>query len=186
MNLSDKELIQQLLSNDSVMRERAWSHVYHGSYPLVKEMILKSSGSEDDAFDIFQDGLLILNQNLRNRSYRNDSALSTYVVGICKNLWRKEYDRKHKQSIAEQELILETRQNINYLINVEIVSLLMIELGEDCRNILTEYYYNNRSMEELKEIFNVNSVQAAKNKKWRCMNYLIRLFKEKGVTPTWS
>jgi hypothetical protein len=41
-------------------------------------------------------------------------------------------------------------------------------------------------MAELMEIFSVNSIQAAKNKKWRCMNYLIKLFKEKGVTPTWG
>lgn len=72
------------------------------------------------------------------------------------------------------------QQNFNYLINVEIVSLLMNELSDGCRKILNEYYCNNRSMAELKEIFNVNSVQAAKNKKWRCLNYLERLFKAKS------
>ena len=153
---------------------------------MIKDLILKQRGSENDAVDIFQDGLIILNRNLRNGSYRNDSCLSTYLFGICRNLWLKEYNRKSMQCEAEQQAVLEMRHNYDYLISTEIVTILMNELGEDCRKILTEYYYNNRSMEELMEIFNVNSIQAAKNKKWRCMNYLIKLFKEKGVTPTWG
>ena len=66
------------------------------------------------------------------------------------------------------------------------MSLLMNELEKDCRDILTEYYFNKKTMAELKDLFNVNSIQAAKNKKWRCMNYLTKLFKEKGVKPTWN
>ena len=96
----------------------------------------------------------------------------------------KECARKQKQSVAEAESILVTQEDIDYLINVEVVSLLMNELQEDCRSILIEYYYNNRSMAELKEIFNVNSIQVAKTKKWRCLNYLKRLFIEKGVVPS--
>jgi hypothetical protein len=112
---------------------------------------------------------------------------STTTLRIAKvgGTWLKEYNRRNKQSLLEPELLIETRQNFNTLINVEVVTLLMNELKEDCRKIFTEYYFNNRSMAELKEIFNVNSVQAAKNKKWRCLNYLITIFKEKRVVPTW-
>jgi predicted DNA-binding protein YlxM (UPF0122 family) len=86
----------------------------------------------------------------------------------------------------QPEVILETREHFDYLINVEMVTVLMDELQDDCQKILIEYYFNNRSMAELMEMFNVNSVQATKNKKWRCLTYLERLFKEKGVTPTWD
>jgi hypothetical protein len=59
----------------------------------------------------------------------------------------------------------------------------MTELNDDCRRILVEYYFNSRSMEELKVMFDVNSVQAAKNKKWRCLNYLKRIFESKSIIP---
>ena len=149
-------------------------------------MILKLNGSVDDATDIFQDGLVVVNRNLNNGSFRNESTLSTYIFSICKNLWHKEYNRRAKQAALEPELVIESRIHFDHIINVEIVTLLMNELQEDCRKILTEYYFNNRSMAELKDMFNVNSIQAAKNKKYRCLNYLTKLFKEKGVTPTWS
>lgn len=67
-----------------------------------------------------------------------------------------------------------------YLINTEIVSLLMNDLKPDCREILTQFYFINGSMAELKDIFNVNSIQAAKNKKGRCLQYLVELYKEKS------
>ena len=88
--------------------------------------------------------------------------------------------------MLQPDLIIEMRQNFHYPINVEIVTVLMNELGEDCRRILVEYYYNNRSFSELMELFNVNSIQAAKNKKWRCLKYLEKIFKERAVTPTWQ
>jgi len=186
VNSSNQELICKLLSKTVSERDKAWEHVYKAFFPMIKNMVMKSGGSEDDAADIAQDGMVILNRNLRNGSYRSDSTLSTYFFGICKNLWLKEHNRKSQQTDAEQQALLDAKQNFDFLINVEIVTILMNELGEDCRKILIEYYYNDRSMAELMEIFNVNSIQAAKNKKWRCMNCLIKLFKEKGVTPTWS
>src|SRR5688572_16452458 len=183
---ADQELISRLLSKTVSERDKGWEQVYKTFFPMIKNMVMKSGGSKDDAADIAQDGMVILNRNLRNGSYRSDSSLSTYFFGICKNLWLKEHNRKSQQSEAEQQAVRDARQNFDSLINVEIVTILMNELGDDCRKILTEYYYNDRSMAELMEIFNVNSIQAAKNKKWRCMNYLIKLFKEKGVTPTWG
>lgn len=168
------------------MREKGWEYIYQRYYPIIRDMVLKNNGSEQDAVDIFQDGLLILNRNLNNGSFRNEAALNTYIFSICKNLWLKEYNRMQRQSLVEQELIVETRQHFDYLVNVEIVALLLSELQEDCRRILVEYYFNNRSMAELKDMFNVNSIQAAKNKKWRCLKYLIRLFKDKGVSPVWD
>jgi DNA-directed RNA polymerase specialized sigma24 family protein len=153
---------------------------------MVKDLITNSHGTSDDTVDVLQDALLILFCNLKGGTYENKSSLSTYLFGICKNLWLTENRRRQKQAIAESEALYENAETFNYLLNTEVVSLLMRELGEDCKNILTEYYFNNRSMAELKEIFNVNSIQAAKNKKWRCMNYLVKVAKEKGVTPTWN
>ena len=149
-------------------------------------MVLKNSGSNEEAVDVLHDGLVILFCNLTEGSYRNESSVSTYLFGICRNLWHEAHRRKQKRIIAEQEAVFESKLELNTLINIESVSLVMQGLGEDCRNVLKEYYFNNRSMSELKDIFNVNSVQAAKNKKWRCMNYLVKLFKEKGISPTWN
>ena len=184
MNASDQQLIQLLISRERAAVEKGWEYIYTKYFATVCDMIRKNNGSMDDAVDVFQDGLLILNRNLRNDTFRSDASIKTYLFSICRNLWLKEYREKQRRLSVEAEAIEVSEHDINYLVRVEVVSLLMDELGEDCRSILIEYYFNNKSMSELKEMFNVNSIQAAKNKKWRCLNYLERLFKEKGAIPS--
>jgi RNA polymerase sigma factor (sigma-70 family) len=181
VNESDQQLIQLLISRERATVEKGWEYVYSNYFPTVRDMIRKKNGTVDDAVDVFQDALLILNRNLRHDTFRGDASIKTYLFSVCRNLWLKEYREKHRRLALEAEAIEVSEHDINYLLKVEVVSLLMGELGEDCRNILVEYYFNNKSMLELKEMFNVNSIQAVKNKKWRCLNYLERLFKEKGA-----
>lgn len=185
-NNLNEELIERLLSRDNSIREKAWGFIYQSYYPMVKELVISYGGTPDDAIDIFQDGLLVLNNSLSKGTFKGKSAISTYLFSICKNLWFREFNRKSKAASHQPEIILEMQDHSNYLINIEIVSVMMNDLTETCRRILTEFYFNNRSMAELKDMFNVNSIQAAKNKKWRCLTHLERIFKEKGVKPKWD
>jgi RNA polymerase sigma factor (sigma-70 family) len=186
VDASDQELIQQLFSSEVSISEKGWQRVYSSCYTVVSDMVRKNNGSIHDAGDIFHDGLLIFNRNLNNGMFRGQSSIKTYLFKICKNLWLKEYKRKQKQLTAEADAVVMDSNDMYHLINVKTVSLLMNELQDDCRNILIEYYYNNRSMSELMELFNVNSIQAVKNKKWRCKNYLEKLFKEKASVAAWE
>lgn len=179
-------LIDKLLSPKKTTKEKAWEFLYATYYPMVKELVISYGGTAEDATDIFQDGLLILNNSLSKGTFRRESAISTYLFSICKNLWFREYNRRNKEASLQPGITIEMQEHDNFLINIEIVTVMMRELPENCRRILTEFYFNNRSMAELKEMFNVNSIQAAKNKKWRCLTYLERIFKENGVTPKWD
>lgn len=183
---SDRSLVQQLQSKKPGERDQAWEFVYKTYYPIIRDSICRNSGNKDDATDIFQDGLLILHRNLDNGTFRGDASIKTYIFSICRNLWLKELKKRKQYDNLEAEIdpALDPHAMQNYFINVEIVGLLLNELKEDCRKILIEYYFNNRSMAELKEMFNVNSVQAAKNKKFRCMSYLIKICKERRIVPT--
>jgi len=187
---SDKSLLKKLLSKETIERDQAWEYIYKTYYPGVRELVQKNSGTTDDATDIFQDGLVVLHRNICNGSFREESSIKTYLFSICRNLWLKELERRVRRATSSENFLYDpgmmtnASDDLEYLIDTQVVELLISELQEDCRNILVEYYYNNRSMAELKEIFNVGSIQAAKNKKWRCMGYLVRLCKERGIKPT--
>lgn len=147
---------------------------------MVRTLVVKNSGSENDAIDIFQDALLIFSRNLKTGLFRGESSIKTYLFGICKNLWLKEIHKKKRALILASDLQNDEAEDLDYLKNIERVNQLMDRLQEDCKRILVEFYYNSRSMDELKDLFQLNSVQATKNKKWRCLSYLVRLFKENG------
>jgi len=176
---AERGLIRDLLSTEELEKEKAWTFLYRNSYPIVREFIRNNSGEEADATDTFQDAMLVLYRNLNNGSFREESSINTYVFSICKNLWLKELAKRQKRQINAEDLVIDD-QDMNYLVNVKVVGLLMNELKHDCREILIQYYFNRKSMAELKDLFNVNSIQAAKNKKMRCLSYLIKLVNEKG------
>jgi RNA polymerase sigma factor (sigma-70 family) len=177
----EESLWKQLLSKSILEKEKAWEVVYELYYSSVLNFVCANRGTETDAADIFHDGLIILRLNLNNGTFRKESTIKTYVFGICKNLWLKELAKRNRQRIPYEEMMAASSPDINYLINAEVVALLMPELKEDCRDMLTEYYFNKKSMAELKDIFKVGSIQAAKNKKERCLTYLTKLVKEKGM-----
>jgi RNA polymerase sigma factor (sigma-70 family) len=175
---SDKDICLQLLSDNSSLAEKGWRYIYRTYYPMVHTFILGNSGTEDDAIDIFQDTLLIFSRNLKNGAFREESSIKTYLFGICKNLWFKEIQRKKRAQIFPLDQQDNDGHDLEYLKNIEKIGHLINQLQEGCKQILIEFYYNNRSMAELKDLFQLNSIQAAKNKKWRCLSYLVRMFKE--------
>lgn len=181
---SEKALIDQLRSADPELSGKGWRYIYKNLFPMVRELVFKHQGSENDAIDVFHDGLMILNRNLKNGTFREESSVKTYIYSICRNLWLKEIGKRQKQSDGEAEFVHDLQEETRYIHHVEVVSRLMNELQEDCRTILTEYYYNRKSMDEIRQLFRLNSVQAAKNKKWRCLGYLMKLFKDKGLAHT--
>jgi RNA polymerase sigma factor (sigma-70 family) len=179
----DQHLKRMLFSHDLAEKERAWETLYRTGYPAVRDFVKRNSGSDQDAIDLFQDTLVIFHRNLLEGKFRGESTINTYLFSISRNLWFKELDRKQKYTVLPEtfEDSPATEDCDVYLINEKIVTLLLKELKAECRDILVEYYFNQKSMNELKEIFGVNSVQAAKNKKYRCLGYLQRLYKEKAM-----
>jgi RNA polymerase sigma factor (sigma-70 family) len=183
VKVSDQDLIYQLLSSDKGIADKAWQHVYRSYYPVIKALVLKSRGTEQDAIDVFQDTLIVLDKNIRAGIFKGDSTLKTYIYSIGRNLWLKEYRLRQKKSYLEGPEYETASEDIAYIQYADMVLGLMEQLREDCRKILNEYYYNNRSMAELQEMFALNSIQATKNKKWRCLGYLVKLLQEKSGFP---
>jgi RNA polymerase sigma factor (sigma-70 family) len=179
---SDQDLIKALLSGNPSHADKGWEFIYQQYYPIVRDLITKSNGSVNDAIDIFQDGLIILNRNLANGTFRSESTIKTYIYSICKNLWLKELNKKKQRAVLEVDYPLYSGDDDAFLLNVKMLSTLMDELKDDCRSLLTDFYYNNKSMAELMVMFNVTSIQAIKNKKYRCLGYLVKLFKNRSIT----
>ena len=88
---SNRELLQQLLSKEITVAEKGWEYVYTNYYPMVSDLIKRRNGSENDAIDIFHDGLLIFSRNLRNGNFRGESTIKTCLYSICRNLWLKQF-----------------------------------------------------------------------------------------------
>lgn len=176
--IPDEKLIQLLTSLDERQRNKAFSFLVQRDFPAIRIFISKNSGQNEDAKDIFQDGLITLINNLNKGSFKGNSTIKSYLFAICKNIWFQHLrkNKKFKQTEltdieATDDLIEKNEIEEKY----DLVKKKFRKLGDECQKILIEFYYQNKSMKELQQSFNLGSAQAAKNKKSRCLKKLATL-----------
>ncbi|MDN5201832.1 sigma-70 family RNA polymerase sigma factor [Fulvivirgaceae bacterium BMA10] len=186
--LEDQRIIDAIQSGTGKDKSAALKELYRSYFPLIKNFILKNKGRIEDVEDIYQETLLVVYNQIKSGKFRGDSSLKTFIYVIARNIWFKEL-RKHSKQIREiseieqEETIelpladLEHQQN-----KIGLIEKLIELLSEDCKAILLDFYYNNLGMKDIMSKFNLGSEQAAKNKKYRCLQSLIKLVTQKGIT----
>jgi RNA polymerase sigma factor (sigma-70 family) len=176
----DPELISKLLSSDSKTVNQALTAIYHHNFSQVRKFVLTNSGTDEDARDIFQEGMMIFYFNLLSRKFEQRSAISTYIFSICRNLWFQRLRKETTATVSPEESMMPSEETSE--VNSSVLADLLKELKEECTQLLTSFYFNGKSIKDLMVEFSLGSKQAAKNKKLRCMEYLIRKIKEKKLS----
>jgi RNA polymerase sigma factor (sigma-70 family) len=137
---------------------------------MMLKLVLKNSGSEDEAKDIFQDALVVFWEKVNADKLVLTSKISTYLYSVCLNLWRKELDRKGRQSgeMADvPDFIDPDRQE-----RIDVINRCINSLGESCRQILKYYYFDKLSMSDIAEKMGFANADTAKTKKYKCKQEL--------------
>lgn len=160
--MKDSEIIEKIKKGD----ERALDYLYKKNYRMMVKMIIKNNGSEDEAKDVYQEALIVFWQKVLSEDFMLTSKISTYLYSICQNLWRKELDRKsrHSNETPEGSEIFD----IDRKERIEIINKCINDLGETCRSILTYYYFDKLSMNDIAEKMGFANSDTAKTKKYKC------------------
>lgn len=169
--MKDKEIFERICNGD----EKTLEYLYKKYYRMMTKMVISNSGSEQEAKDIYQDALVVFWQKAVSGNLVLTSKISTYIYSICQNLWRKELDRKKRLTNEEKDSIeygdhekKERAKIINKCIN---------QLGDTCRRILTYYYFDGLSMQDIADELGFANTNTAKTKKYKCKKKLDELVK---------
>lgn len=156
-------------------------------FPLVKNYIIKNSGTSSDAKDVFQESLIILYKKLYKNNFQINSKIETFVFGICKNLWFEELRKRNKNKLFELKPNIEFAEDFKNHIEEENkyhrVDLILNELGGKCLQILQLFYYKNKTMQEIAKILNYKNVNTVKTQKFKCLERARKLAKNKIDNP---
>lgn len=178
----DIDVSDDLISDDPSRRAKAFQYLYGAGFEKVKALIIKNHGTVPEAEDIFQDGLVALYHNISTGKFKRTAKAETYLYSICKNLWFQKLRKTRKNDDFSEEMKLALDDRSIKTVNTSFLNRVFGELKADCQKILKEFYYHNKSIVELRKSMKMESDQVVKNKKGRCLKYLMNIIRQKNLT----
>lgn len=175
---TDSEAILGLLNNSEMVLKR----LYIAYFPMVLQLVINNSGTQDDAKDIYQEAIIVLYNKVKSGEFELTSKLKTYIYSVCRRLWLKKLThmnryagdiRDFEQHLpVDDDLDLHTDRDIQFSKMESSLNL----LGEPCRTIIEDFYIHDRSMQEICEKFGYTNTDNAKTQKYKCLQRLKKLF----------
>lgn len=173
----DEELLRNIKSGtnlDGVIRQ-----LYRSNFLKASIYIKQNSGNQEDAEDIFQEAIVNFIQLVQKNKFRGDCSIGTFIYTLVRHAWLNEL-KKNKRTKAREEKFesgkdLSEPDMSEYMITMEsksLISKLIEGLGETCKKILTAFYYENLSMQEILLNLDYENEQVVRNKKYKCLQKL--------------
>lgn len=171
--MKDSVILEKISRGD----EKALEYLYRKYYRMMTNAVIKNNGSEQEAKDIYQDALIVFWQKVISNQLTLTSKISTYLYSVCLNLWRKELDRKSRLSREEHDSA--EYMNDEAEERKAIIHSCINQLGDTCQKILTYYYFDDMSMQDIADKLGFATTETAKTKKYKCKKRLDNLIKAK-------
>lgn len=164
--------------------DKTLQQLYRDNYRYVEKFVIDNSGTAEQAKDIFQEAFLSMWRNVQAEKFvvKEGGSLSAYLQRIAKNKWL-DYLRSaayRKTVLLEAEIVesiaVEEVVNENELAGIKQVREQFELLGDNCRELLTRFYYRGESLRSVAQVFGWTG-DTAKNNKYRCIERLRKLLK---------
>ncbi len=191
---TDKEIVCAIVERDNAALEQ----IYHSfrTYFMLHAGTLFAGGAPAD--DIFHDALVHLWREIETRRIAQHdgricrwtdgeprpmtSSLTTFLIAIAKRKHWEQLRREHLV-LTDNEHTLETLDRERYEqrppeltddeVRQQVVADAVLRLTERCRDILTLFYYEHHSLDEILAIRPANnSKMGLKTSKYKCMQRL--------------
>lgn len=170
-SLTADGLRHALLAN----RTQVLTELYRQSFPPVCRYIGRRGGSEADAQDVFQDALVLLYEQATSGTLVLTASVSTYLLGISRNLWRQELRRRARLApeALSEELAAGLAEETEAPAESAFAVLDYVErLSEKCKNVLLSFYYFQQPLTQIAERQGYRSVRSATVQKFKCLERL--------------
>ncbi len=182
---SDESIIEALQGSQISGRNDVLVCLYKQHYDSILQFVLRNSGSEDDAADVFQDALVIFYQKVRSSEFHSKSSIKTYLYAVARNLW---LNKLRKRTFDLSKLEVEESYSFDDEAIIQTSRLTMHDaleqIGATCKKLLIDFYYNKLSMQSIMETYGLSSNEAARNKKYRCLQRLMTFVRKNKLKRT--
>ena len=165
-----------VLSDLRRQEENAYRILYRFHYPMVERFVLRNSGSQDDAKDVFQDTLVVLLRKV-NDDFELTSSLKTYVFAISSNLWLKRLAKARQNFDLYFDSVqdVESHNALSALVEEDQrqarqarLSDWLGKITEHCKTFLQAVFFLGKKAEEM----GYKNKHVAQNQQYKCLQQI--------------
>ncbi|PKP48821.1 MAG: hypothetical protein CVT94_07075 [Bacteroidetes bacterium HGW-Bacteroidetes-11] len=174
IHYSDEAIIEGLrLRSDYIIK-----YMYQEMFPMIRYLVVKNSGNDEDAEDVFQDGLIVVFKKIRDHELDLTCSFRTYIYSVCRNIWlqkltkRKQYARE----FSDVETYVDLPDKVDQFQEDEMEKYRLYQqhfltLGEDCQKVLL-LFMKKQSLKEIALEMGYKTEKYAKTRKYLCKEEL--------------
>lgn len=189
-HLSDAELVVRIQAGGA-QRQAAIAHLYRDKKlkNQIVAYVTKNSGNREDGIDIFHEGIISLDDNIRKGKYKGEGQLRGYLYSICRFLWLNKLKRADRMVYTEEESQLDevsydTPESLALSEEQkDILDRLLAMLGEKCEQIL-ELWKLAYSMQEIAEKVGLKHADMARKQRYVCYKKLMKIIDDQPHLKT--
>ena len=177
--MTEQEIYDGIAQRD----QRAFRYLYDQFQGKILGMVQKNSGNEEDALDIFQEGMVALWTNIQTGKFQlqENTKVSTYLYALCRNLWISRLRKRKHHEVLETDERLEIPDETEAMEEeherIQTLGQQLKKLGQSCQDLLRLFYYEKKALREIAEKLGLTE-KTAKNNKYRCMKQLRALYND--------
>lgn len=157
-------------------------YVYVAYFPGIRDFILKTNGSEEDAKDIFQEAVIVLFRKTKDKKFVIQHSFANYLFVICKMMWFKYCENKINENEKINIFLDENYINNDIQYEIELNKKYKLyqyhfnNLGDDCKKIL-KMFLKGVSFKDIARKLKYKSDNYVKKRKYLCKEMLIENIK---------
>ncbi len=173
----DQELLIGLLRSDTPSIKA----IYDLVLPSVIHWLRENQGTEADARDIFQEGLIALFRRANAGDFELSCSLKSYLRIVCRNLWlsRLRQQKKWQAELPTDWEMVDLDDDIQYRIEQSEKESLFFRhfsaLGDNCQKIL-QWFFDKMPLAKIAEQLDT-SEGYIKKRKFQCKEKLVKAIK---------
>lgn len=179
MEYSDKEVLSLINNGED---DRALSFLYKKLLPKIRHLVKNNSGDDEEAYDIFQDAILIFYKHVKNGKFNTQYEIGGFIYSISRNLWINRAKQKNRTTaLTPGDSEVEDNNILDDLITKERedhVMKMLSSIGEKCRELLLYSIFHKFSMKEICQKMGLSTENAAKTQNYKCKQKLVELVKD--------
>jgi RNA polymerase sigma factor (sigma-70 family) len=171
IHYSDEAILEGLrLRSDYII-----NFIYKEFFPLIKFLVTENGGADEDAEDIFQDGIIILYNKISLNQLVLSSSFKTYMYSICRNLWLQKLNKRKAiyDKLSDVEEFIDLPKDMLQEASIQeaemhrIIQIHFLSLPEDCQKVL-KLFIKNIPLREIAGIMGFKTENYAKTRKYLC------------------